>query len=284
MTGTNLSGRRLIAAAASRSDVAADLAAGGADMILAYHSSVYRERGLPSVAGLLPWASANEQTLQMLPQVVSGAGRIPVIATICANDHLRRPAAMLTAIGTAGAQGVLNAPTVGLLTGPVRRALEDSGLGQSSEIALIRQARDAGLAAWCYVFGTEWVTEAIAAGATGLVVHLGLTGAAGAGDRDALALQCLRTAAEQDSGIPVLLHGGPLRTPADLSGLLDRIGGAAAWPGTGFFGASAFESDPAGRTSSEAIRAWRSHLDSWEAAALMTAAHRLEGKGADRGE
>lgn len=253
----------LIAAAAGDDAVAAGLADGGADMIVAYHSSAYRSRGLPSVAGLLPWASANEQTLQMLPDVLRGAGQTPVIATVCANDGLRSPAAMIAAISQAGAQGVLNAPTVGLLTGPVRSVLEDSGLGQASEVALIREARDAGLQAWCYVFGTSWVTDAVSAGATALVVHLGLTGTADFGDPVSTAQDCLRIAAQQNGSIPVLLHGGPLRDPEDLTGLLDKIGGRATWSQTGFFGASAFESDPAGRSPADSIRAWRAHLESW---------------------
>lgn len=83
----------MLAAAAGDADTAARLAAAGVDVIVAYHSSVLRRLGLPSVAGLLPWASANELTLGIVADIVN-AGR-PTLATVCANDCLQPPERML---------------------------------------------------------------------------------------------------------------------------------------------------------------------------------------------
>jgi predicted TIM-barrel enzyme len=212
------------------------LARAGVDRIVAYHSSVYRAQGLPSVGGLLPWASANGQTLDMLPDVRSGAAGTPVLATVCASDPLRPVSEMLDRLAEAGAAGVVNAPTVGLLTGPVRHAVESAGLGLDAEIGLLRQARERGLEAWAYVFDAEWIRLAVGAGATGLILHLGITGFA---TPDDVARQLSDAIPAADPHTPLLLHGGPLRVPTDLEQLF------ATQPVTrgkvdGFFGASAF--------------------------------------------
>jgi predicted TIM-barrel enzyme len=267
----NMHGGRgpLLAAATAGQDAAADLAAGGADTIVAYHSSVYRQRGLPSVAGLLPWASANEQTAAVLPGVLAGAGVVPVVATVCASDRLTDLSHLLATMRADGAWGVLNAPTTGLLTGPVRAALEDAGLGSAAELALIPAAHAAGLRAWCYVFDADWTQRAVDAGADALVVHLGITGAATAAPLRTAA-ECLGVAADSGSPAPVLLHGGPLRRPADLTTLLDSVEVPTAGD-AGFLGASVFEQDPGGRTPGDAVGAWRRHLSAWRDARGPTA-------------
>ncbi len=252
MTRSNV----IIAAAGTRA-FAGTLADAGVDRMVAYHSSVYRQRGLPSVAGLLPWGSANEQTLSLLPEVVAGAGSTPVLATVCANDGLLPRGEALARAAALGARGVLNAPTVGLLEGAVRSVLEREGLGRDAEIALMAEAAAAGLEAWAYVFDGAWTSLALDAGATGVIIHLGVTGPTEDGERQRdVASDCLRVVRDRD--VPVaLLHGGALRTPADLDRLLATLPDDLADRVTGFMGASAFESaaDPAA-----AVTAWRTTL------------------------
>ncbi|GAA2011109.1 phosphoenolpyruvate hydrolase family protein [Nakamurella flavida] len=249
----------MLLAATADGAFAGDLAAAGVDRIVAYHSSVYRQRGLPSVAGLLPWASANEQTLGALPSVVAAAGSVPVVATVCANDGLLPADDMLDRIIALGAVGVLNAPTVGLFTGPVRAVLEESGLGLRTEIDLLAAARARGLEAWAYVFDPASAVAAHEVGATGLVLHLGITGHPGDPSRTAADVVAGVLAAVPSTG--VLLHGGNLRGPDDLVDLLTALPGAERARITGFFGASAFESRPPGVDVGTVLTAWRTALD-----------------------
>lgn len=245
----------LVGAAGSRSFSTA-LAAAGAHRIVAYHSSAYRELGLPSVAGLLPWANANEQTLTMLPGVIAGAGDVPVLATVCANDGLLPTAVMLDRLAATGAAGVLNAPTVGLLSGSVREVLEAEGLGRSSEMRLLSDATAKGLEAWAYVFDEEWVELAVDVGATAVIVHLGITGYPTHeryADAQQLGTACIRAARRVNDTVPVLLHGGDLRTPRDLCDYLAILDGEDAAHVSGFFGASAFERYP---DTSATLAAW----------------------------
>jgi predicted TIM-barrel enzyme len=242
---------------------AAQLARAGADRVVAYHSSVYRQRGLPSVAGLLPWGSANQQTLDVLPSVVQGAGDTPVIATICANDALMPLAEMLPAVTERGAAGVLNAPTVGLLTGSVRDVLEEEDLGLAAEMRLITQAREAGLEAWAYVFDRIWSQLALDAGASGLIVHLGITGHALTPGLPTARLvqEAVAPILESHCDVPVLLHGGGLRAPADAAALCQSLDDGASSRVNGFFGASAFEAGrPGGSTLTQLLADWRGAL------------------------
>lgn len=243
----------MLLAAAGSGRFAAELVAAGADRVIAYHSSAYRSIGLPSVAGLLPWASANDQTLSMLPDVVAGVGDVPVIATVCANDGLIRVDQMLSRAKELGAKGVLNAPTVGFYEGTLRAVLEAEGVGRDREITLMSDARNVDLEPWSYVFDPDWAELAVEAGACGVVVHLGITGYPSPVDAPA----CIAAAAGAGAK-HIVLHGGSLQTPEDLRKELDRYPVKIARLVDGYMGASVFER--ATRVAST-MRAWRAALN-----------------------
>jgi predicted TIM-barrel enzyme len=242
----------LLAAAVGDAGTAARLVAAGVDVLVAYHSSVLRRRGLPSVAGLLPWASANELTLEIVPDVVAASAGRPVLATVCANDGLRCADRVLAELVEHGVTGVLNAPTTALLTGPVRVALEDAGLGFAREVELMSLAAERGLQPWGYACTPEQGHELAAHGATAVVVHLGITRAGPmiAGHLDTLAAVAAAARAARPD-VRLLAHGGPLTEPAALP-----------VPGQdgvhfGFFGASVFERAP---DLDQAVAGWRRAL------------------------
>jgi predicted TIM-barrel enzyme len=236
-----------VVAAVADSQRARQLQAAGIDALVAYHSSVYRAAGLPSVAGLLPWANANEQTLAVLPAVLAGAAGVPVYATVSANDRLVPAELVLSRIVASGAAGVLNAPTVGLLTGEVRDELERAGLGFDCELELVRAARERGLGAMTYVFDGAQAERAAADGATVLVAHFGITRPGAAVEDRHLDLLAAVCRAGRSSGVPVLAHGGPLADPARLA----QLRAAAGLP-VGFFGASVFDT-----AAQPDVTAWR---------------------------
>jgi len=246
-----------VAAATASARVAAELAGAGVSAVIAYHSSVYRARGIASVAGLLPWDSANRQVQRMAPGIVQGAGRTSVVATVCANDAIFQVPDVLASLADVGVIGVLNAPTVGLFTGPVRDALERAGLGRECEIALIGAAHRAGLRAWCYVFDERWTEQAVTAGADVIVIHLGLTGVRTPYESTDVA-SCLAVLDALRPTTPVYLHGGRLTEPADFTRLIDELGATGRTPPVGFFGASTFEQP--GTKPSVAVQRWRAHL------------------------
>jgi predicted TIM-barrel enzyme len=248
----------LLAAAAGTADTARELAGAGVDIIVAYHSSVLRHRGLPSVTGLLPWANANELTLDLVPGMVAAAAPRPVFATVCANDALHPAPEVVERLARYGVAGVLNAPTVGLLTGPVREAIEAACLGYRCEVELMRLARENGLAAWGYAFTGRQARDLVGAGAQTVVAHLGITGTGRGMMRAARTLAAVdRAARKADPAVRVLAHGGPVRDPDSFAAVRHLAGhpDPGRW---GFFGASVFE--PAGDDVRRAVPRWRAVL------------------------
>lgn len=242
----------LLAAAAGDARTAARLATAAVDVIVAYHSSVLRLRGLPSVAGLLPWANANDLTLGIVAEVVAASSGRPVLATVCANDGLRRPDRVLADLAEHGAAGVLNAPTTALLTGPVRTAVEEAGLGFAREVELMSLAREHGLRPWGYACTPAQASALAGHGAEAVVIHLGITRAGPLTARHVDTLATVAAAARAARpDVLLLAHGGPLTEPAAFP---DRGQDGVHF---GFLGASVFERAP---NLENAITAWRQVL------------------------
>jgi predicted TIM-barrel enzyme len=254
--------RPLMFAAAGSALVADDLAAAGVDLIVAYHSSPLRQRGMPSVAGLLPWASANELALGTLDDLLPAVAQVPLGITVCANDLLLPRNVMIDAAVAKGARATLNAPTVGLLTGPVRAELERAGLGFDREVELQTLSRQKGLIACAYAFDSAQATAVVAAGAQVVIAHLGITRDSSAERSWANVLRAahriIDASRRADPKCTVLLHGGPLHSPDALKALLSDLG--AVGERIGFFGASVLERPSDGATPRNAVLKWREAL------------------------
>ncbi len=221
--------------------------AGGADAIVIYNSGRYRMAGRGSLAGLMPYGDANRIVLEMTREVVTVVDRMPVIAGVCGTDPFRDMARLLDELAGRGVAGVQNFPTVGLIDGGFRRALEATGMSYSAEVEMIRLACRRGLFTMPYVFNASEASAMVEAGADVLVAHVGLTtgGMIGASDRrtiESLAPvleEICETADAAGRFIPVLCHGGPIAEPSDLEEVLRLVPRL-----NGFVGASSIERLP----------------------------------------
>jgi predicted TIM-barrel enzyme len=143
-----------------------------------------------------------------------------------------------------GFDGIQNFPTVGLFDGVFRANLEETGMGYSLEVELVREARKLDMLTCPYVFSPDDARAMAEAGADVLVPHMGLTtkGAIGAGtaltlEESARRVQAMHDAAKEiNPDIFVLCHGGPIAEPEDAQYIFDHTNGIA-----GFFGASSIE-------------------------------------------
>ena len=220
---------------------------GGADAIVIYNSGRYRMAGRGSLAGLMPYGDANRIVLEMTGEVVTVVDRVPVIAGVCGTDPFRDMASLLRELEQRGVAGVQNFPTVGLIDGGFRRALEATGMSYSVEVKMIGLAGRRGLFTMPYVFSAEEARAMAEAGADVLVAHVGLTtgGMIGASDRRTIeslvpVLEEICESADQAGRfIPVLCHGGPIAEPADLERTLRLVPRL-----NGFVGASSIERLP----------------------------------------
>jgi predicted TIM-barrel enzyme len=252
-------GRPIIGAGAGTGLSAKCAEAGGADLIIIYNSGRYRMAGRGSLAGLMPYGDANAIVVDMAGEVLPVVRDTPVLAGVCGTDPFRVMPRFLDQLAAIGFAGVQNFPTVGLIDGVFRQNLEETGMGFSLEIEMIRQAAERGMVTCPYVFDPGQAAAMARAGADILVPHMGLTTSGTIGARTALTLdecvrrvQAMRDAAEAvRPGILVLCHGGPIAEPRDAAYVLERTTGVC-----GFFGASSMERLPTERALVAQVRAF----------------------------
>ena len=253
-------GRPIIGAGAGTGLSAKCAEAGGADLIILYNSGRYRMAGRGSLAGLLPYGDANAIVVEMAAEVLPVVRSTPVLAGVCGTDPFRSMPVFLEELRRLGFAGIQNFPTVGLYDGMFRQNLEETGMGYSLEVELVRIARGLELLTAPYVFSVEDAYAMAAAGADVLVPHMGLTtgGLIGAEnaktiDECAALIQAMQEAAfAVNPEILVLCHGGPISRPDDAEYILDHTDGVV-----GFFGASSMERLPTEIALTENMRRFK---------------------------
>jgi predicted TIM-barrel enzyme len=235
--------------------------AGGVDLIIIYNSGRYRMAGRGSLAGLLPYGDANAIVVEMAGEVLPIVRDTPVLAGVCGTDPFRLMPVFLRQLLELGFSGVQNFPTVGLIDGVFRQNLEETGMGYTLEVEMIREASELGLLTAPYVFTPDDARAMADAGADVLVPHMGLTTGGVIGAETAKTLdecvdlvQAMRDAAvEVNPDVLVLCHGGPIAEPEDAAYVLERTEGVV-----GFFGASSMERLPTEAAMTENMRRFKS--------------------------
>jgi predicted TIM-barrel enzyme len=234
--------------------------AGGIDLIVIYNSGRYRMAGRGSLAGLLAYGNANEIVVQMAAEVLPVVRRTPVIAGVNGTDPFCVFERLLEALKDLGFSGVQNFPTVGLIDGLFRANLEETGMSYGLEIDLIAKAHAKDMLTTPYVFGAEEARAMARAGADILVCHLGLTTGGTIGARSARTLaECptlidswAEAALKVNKDAIILVHGGPVSTPADAGFIL-----ASTRNCHGFYGASSLERLPTEIAITEQTRTFK---------------------------
>ena len=221
--------------------------AGGIDLIVIYNSGRYRMAGRGSLAGLLAYGNANEIVLEMAQEVLPVVRHTPVLAGVNGTDPFMLREPFLRQLGDLGFSGVQNFPTVGLIDGTFRANLEETGMGYTLEIEMIRKAYEMDLLTTPYVFSEGDAIAMTEAGADIIVCHMGLTTGGTIGAGTALTLQdCVprinawaEAALARRKDVIVLCHGGPIATPEDARFILKSCPDCH-----GFYGASSMERLP----------------------------------------
>jgi len=234
--------------------------AGGIDLIVIYNSGRYRMAGRGSLSGLLAYGNAHDVVMEMAREVLPVVSRTPVLAGVNGTDPFCNFDFFLDQLKAVGFSGVQNFPTVGLIDGVFRANLEETGMSYSREIDLIRLAREKNLLTTPYVFNREDAAAMAEAGADIVVCHLGLTTGGSIGAQTALTLeQCparvdawAEAALKVNPDILVLVHGGPVSSPADAAYVLENTRTCH-----GFYGASSMERLPTEAALTRQTRAFK---------------------------
>lgn len=220
---------------------------GGADLLLVFNSGRYRMHGLGSLSGLMAYGDANAVALEMGERnILPIVKEVPVICSVNGTDPTRVMKNFLRQVIAAGFSGVNNFPTVGLIDGNFRAALEQTGMGYYKEVEMIALAHEMDIFTIAYAFTPDEARQMVEAGCDVLIVHVGLTAGGSIGATDTMGLveaaEVIRAmvdvAQRINPGVLALCHGGPIAMPADVVEILKLV------PVHGFVGASSIERLP----------------------------------------
>ena len=232
---------------------------GGVDLIVIYNSGRYRMAGRGSLSGLMAYGNANEVVVDMAREVLTAVDSTPVLAGVNGTDPFMLRDPFLRQLKDMGFAGIQNFPTVGLFDGKMRVNLEETGMGYSLEVDLIRAARDLDLLTTPYVFNGEESKRMAEAGADIIVAHMGLTTGGSIGAETAMTLddavqevQAIADAAKSvRDDVLVICHGGPISMPEDAGYVLRNCRGV-----DGFYGASSMERLPTETALTSQVKAF----------------------------
>ena len=247
--------KNYIIAMAAGSGISAKYAsANGIDFILALNAGKYRQMGLGSMAGMMPYSNSNEMVLafatkEIIPQI----HEIPVIFGLCATDPTQDIEELIDKIIEQGFSGIINYPTVGLIDGKFREVLEEEGFSYQKEVEAIRISREKDLFSIAFVFDLEQAFMMAEAGADAICVHYGLTRGGTLGAKQFLSLESAAIKAKEIfdelslkyTSILKLVYGGPIQTWLDAKYILENSGSM------GFIGGSTFERIPIEKSMAE---------------------------------
>lgn len=239
---------RLIGVAAGNGAVAKYAVHGHADFILALSSGRFRQMGRSSLAGYLPFTNGNELVMQFAVREIISLNEkaVPILFGLCANDPVIILERYIDQICEVGFSGITNYPSIGVIDGQLREALEEAGLGYQKEIEAIRIAHAKNLFTLAFVFDEQQAEQMVSAGADMICVNLGLTKGGELGAKKVLSLEAgVRLAnrifshSNAVSKEPVkMLTGGPISTPMDLQYMYDNT------DAVGYVGGSSMERIP----------------------------------------
>jgi predicted TIM-barrel enzyme len=235
---------------------------GGASMVTTHCLAYFRMQGLSSMAGYLPICDANALTLELGERVMINVVReCPLIAGLLCVDPTRDMPRFLDKVAAAGYDGVMNCPTVALIDGKFRSDFEETGMGFTREVAVLKMASDMGLFTKAFCTSVDEALAMAEAGVDNIIIHFGNSSGGTIGSKTVLAHDVAlgRAAAILDalsakfSDRVVTCHGGPIETPGDFERFLQ------AEPRLhGYVGGSSAERFPIEKSVVEAARQFRS--------------------------
>ena len=149
---------------------------GGTDFLLAVAAGKYRIMGRSSLASYLCYGNNNDIVMEMgTRELFPLIHKTPVIFGLFAQDPNLDLKTYLPAIQAAGFAGVTNFPTLSLIDGRFRTALEQEGTTFAQEVTALKQAHELGLFTVAFVTTIAEARAMLAAQADIICVHLGLT-------------------------------------------------------------------------------------------------------------
>ena len=252
----------IIGAALGSGMTAKYVAMGGVDFIMALSAGKYRITGRSSYASYLCYGNSNDivmelGTRELLPIIKN----IPILFGILASDPEINLYEYIKKIKMGGFAGIVNFPTLALIDGKFREALEEEGTSFEKEIEAIKLANYFDLFTVAFVTTEYEAIKMIDAGADAICVHLGLTKGGFLGAKRSLSLYDAHRLAEdifkvcelKNKDIIRMIYSGPASTPIDMRYMYQNTSCQ------GYIGGSTFERIPIERAIHNTTKAFKSY-------------------------
>jgi len=245
------------------SGITAKLAArGGADLITTFNLAYYRMQGLSSMAGYLPIGDANAITLELGERfILNVVKQCPVVAGVLGVDPTRDMRRFVDRLKEAGFDGVMNCPTVALIDGNYRSALEETGMGFHLEVEILAYASQIGMFTKAFCTTPEEALSMAEGGVDNIIIHFGnssggMTGSKTVMDSDESAGRAaviFDDLSPKHADLIYTCHGGSIEDAAGVEALFKREPRF-----DGYVGGSSAERLPVENSVPSAVRAFKS--------------------------
>ena len=262
VTGNN----SCLAVVAGNGLVADAAVSAGADLLLALNAGTYQTAGLGSLASFMPYANANQQTLDLLqqhilPRLGQSPSQLPIIAGVLAHDPLHPLPELLKELKQLGVSGICNWPAVGFIDGAFRSALDSDGQGIHHEVELLEQAQAHGLQRCAFICNEADARILAATKPEIIIANLGLTKSDAAMERRDRVSQAAQQLQDMKQALAdchwqgqLLAFGGPITDANDLRELQQHVSI------DGYAGGSIFERLPVSDIIHHTVKRFRSVL------------------------
>lgn len=148
----------------------------GADLIMVLNVSVYRNLGVNTMACMMPFGNANDQTEDLLiNHILPSVSNKTVVSGVFAHDPTQPVESRLEIVKQHGVEAVVNYPSVGFLYGNNREMLENDNIRISKELEMLQLAKSMGLATFGFVSTVKDTIDFTEAGVDSIVMRIGKT-------------------------------------------------------------------------------------------------------------
>ncbi len=233
---------------------------GGADMLLALSAGKYRIMGQSSYASYLCYGNSNQMAMELgTRELLPSIQGTPVLFGLFATDPYISLYEYLKRVRQNGFSGVVNYPTVALVDGKFREALEDAGNTFEREVEAIRLANHLNLFTVAFVTTVDEAQQMLEAGADVICVHLGLTKGGILGAKRNITLYEAKSMTERifklcEKEYPDvfrMIYSGPANTPTDMHYIFQHTACQ------GYIGGSTFDRIPAEMAIPKAVQTFK---------------------------
>lgn len=236
-------------------------AEGGADILLALSAGKFRIMGRSSFSSYLCYGNSNSIVMNMgQNELLTIIKDKPVLFGLFASDPMINLYDYLQQIKESGFSGIVNYPTLSLIDGNFKAAIEMEGNGFEKEVEAIKLSHFMDLFTIAFVTDAEQSRVMAEAGADVICAHFGLTKGGFLGAKKYISINDAKKISEEifdacdevRGDVIKMIYAGPANTPIDMQYMYQDT------KCQGYIGGSTFERIPVERAILNTTKAFKS--------------------------